>query len=411
MASNKIPYTYRNDILTCILAVVSLSAVILLVDIFLYESPLIKWTLQTLLTLLFGSFIINHYLLVRDRLHSQKSSAEYAIKNLSDGVMLITEDYNIILISNSARNYVSEMPDFSGNEINDIQLPSGLRKLVKQCIETGSPIGIEIATQKSNQRVLKATGIHLDEKPDEKDCVLVSIADITETKKMEKRQRDGISNFSHELKTPIAAIRISAETLINGALNDPTVSDKFLGNIVDECDRLALFIENMMRIARFDSGSLTFSRQNTNVGIVVKSALRILRTHIEKKSINIDVNIPEYLVFSLDEYYLSIAIKNLIDNAVKYSSSGSDIHIKADVQHGELLISIEDHGIGIPQGETENIFDRFYRLDKARTYQAGGSGLGLAIVKKIVELHNGQVSVVSTLGKGSIFTIRIPPEI
>ncbi|MDN6608135.1 MAG: ATP-binding protein, partial [Lacticaseibacillus paracasei] len=225
-------------------------------------------------------------------------------------------------------------------------------------------------------------------------------------RQVEKMQLDFVGNVSHELKTPVTAISGFAETLLGGAKNDPATLDRFLGIIYDESKRLTQLINDILTLSRPDSN------QNVAASVALKKlvddALHNLAKVIQDKQIRVEVAITPDLLVVTDERKLTQIVRNLLNNAVFYNRLAGHVTISAQVVDHQLSLAVADTGIGISETEQARIFERFYRVDKARSRHNGGTGLGLAIVAELVKSMDGHVAVHSQVGVGSTFTVTLP---
>ena len=233
---------------------------------------------------------------------------------------------------------------------------------------------------------------------------------ITRIKKLENIRRDFVANVTHELKTPITAILGAAETMIGGAKDDPDDSKKFLDMIAKKSNLLNSLVDDLLVLARleneFDHEKLDLSPGK--IVDVLNSSVKSCREQADSRNVHIFCKCDPEIEAKINPRQLEQAAINLIDNAIKYSDSGSQITIKAETTQDEIVISVVDQGCGIESKHLPRLFERFYRVDKARSRDIGGTGLGLAIVKHIALAHGGTVSVDSILGQGSIFRIHLP---
>ncbi|MGB9619077.1 MAG: sensor histidine kinase, partial [Armatimonadota bacterium] len=241
------------------------------------------------------------------------------------------------------------------------------------------------------------------------DCAIIILHDLTEVRHHEKVQKEFVSNVGHELRTPLTAVRTTAEALLSGAKHDEAVLDRFLNTIISEIDRLSTLIDNLTEIVRVSSGIAPTEKSECSISEIVCQALEAVRPQAEKKNIEITVEVPQNLTGYCDGMQMVHVVRNLADNAVKYTPEGGSVRLWAGKEDSSIVIRVSDTGIGIPHGEIPRIFERFYRVDKARSRRLGGTGLGLSIVKEIVDAHGGEVLVESSLGSGSTFTVKLPP--
>jgi two-component system phosphate regulon sensor histidine kinase PhoR len=221
---------------------------------------------------------------------------------------------------------------------------------------------------------------------------------------------DFAANVSHEIKTPLTAIQGFVETLAQGAVTDPDEVHRFLGIIDKHVQRLTAIVDDLMQLARLEQGDETrqLRLEETSVAKLLGTAAQLCRPPAEAKAMGIDVRCDPSLSTRLDAELMEQAVVNLLDNAIKYSPEKSRITLTAEAAAEEIRIAVADEGIGVAPAHLPRLFERFYRVDKSRSRRLGGTGLGLAIVKHIVQAHGGQVTVASTQGKGSIFTIHLP---
>jgi two-component system sensor histidine kinase SenX3 len=235
---------------------------------------------------------------------------------------------------------------------------------------------------------------------------LAIIADITEKRRLEAIRRDFVANISHELKTPVGALSLLAETIISE--DDPQVTQRLAERMVSEATRLANTIEDLLVLSRIESEERP-QREPVPVHGVVAEAVTRIRPAAENAGIDLDVpDVGAHLETHGDRRQVVSALFNLLDNAVKYSDPGSEVAVLVTGDDDTVRISVQDRGIGIPAKDIERVFERFYRVDRARSRETGGTGLGLAIVRHVATNHGGSVSVTSQEGDGSTFTLRIP---
>jgi two-component system phosphate regulon sensor histidine kinase PhoR len=233
---------------------------------------------------------------------------------------------------------------------------------------------------------------------------------LTQIKKLEKIRQDFIANVSHELKTPITSIKGYSETLIDGAIEVKEDARKFVGIILNQADRLNSIIEDLLSLSRLDQESQydQLAVENSSIKDILISAMQLCTIKAESKAIKLEIFCPDDIQVLVSPSLIEQAVVNLIDNAVKYSSPDSKVLIQGMKENNEAVIKVIDFGCGIPEEHLSRIFERFYRVDKARSRKLGGTGLGLAIVKHISQIHKGYTSVYSTVGAGSVFSIHLP---
>jgi two-component system sensor histidine kinase SenX3 len=235
---------------------------------------------------------------------------------------------------------------------------------------------------------------------------LAVVDDISERRRLEATRRDFVANISHELRTPIGAVGLLAETLL--AEDDPAIAHRLAERIVNEAFRLARTVEDLLVLSTIESGEVP-ERERVPVHLAVAEAVERMRPAAEQAGIGLAVVEPDHRlgVFG-DRRQVTSALYNLLDNAVKYSDAGSAVDVSATTDGVDVVIRVEDHGIGIPKADLERVFERFYRVDQARSRATGGTGLGLAIVRHVATNHDGEVRVESRLGEGSAFELVLP---
>ena len=235
--------------------------------------------------------------------------------------------------------------------------------------------------------------------------VLVTVEDISERARLDAVRTDFVANISHELKTPVGALAVLAEALADE--DDLSVVNRLAGKMVDEAHRAATVIDDLLELSRIELGGRAVS-DPVDVSVVLRDAAVRSLAAAEQRNIRIDVDEPSGVTVLGDRRQLVSALSNLIDNAVKYSEQGSEVWLTASVVDGFVGLHVSDRGVGIPTRDLDRIFERFYRVDRARSRDTGGTGLGLAIVRHVANNHEGDVQVQSIEGEGSTFTLRIP---
>jgi two-component system phosphate regulon sensor histidine kinase PhoR len=241
--------------------------------------------------------------------------------------------------------------------------------------------------------------------------VVAVFHDISDMKLVENMRRDFVANVSHELRTPVSVIKGYAETLLNGALEeDPTRATRFVEIILSHSERLTALINDILTLSTLESRDTSLELHPLDISGTIRRACLLLEDNAQRKEISLKVEIPDDLPRVMaDQGRVEQVLVNLLDNAIKYTPQQGRVTLSADrdTEAGLLRISVADTGIGIPFKDMGRIFERFYRVDEARSRDQGGTGLGLAIVKHIVQLHGGDISVTSEAGKGSVFSFTL----
>lgn len=271
---------------------------------------------------------------------------------------------------------------------------------------------MDISLPTEHDRLFQLHGAPLPTEAGSKIGAVIVLNDMTRMRRLENVRREFVANVSHELKTPITSIQGFVEALLEGAMSDHKQAERFLKIIARHSDRLNSIIEDLLTLSRLeeDRERRETSFEVTELKAVLASAIELSSTKAEDKKMKIELICQDDTKAKINAALLEQAMINLIDNAIKYSSSGDIIRIIAEQKNNETTISVEDNGCGIAPEHLPRIFERFYVIDKGRSRKLGGTGLGLAIVKHIAQVHGGYVTVESMLGKGSIFTIHLPAE-
>jgi two-component system phosphate regulon sensor histidine kinase PhoR len=233
---------------------------------------------------------------------------------------------------------------------------------------------------------------------------------VTRLLRLEKIRREFVANVSHEIKTPITAIKGFVETLRDGAVKNPEYAERFLEIIDKHVKRLEAIINDLLRLSKIErkAGAEEVVLKEGRLKEVLETAIQVCEVNAMAKKIDVKLSCSEDIVANFDPSLLEQAFVNLIDNAIKYSGEKKNVQVEAAQAEKEIIISVSDQGCGIEKIHLSRIFERFYRVDKARSREMGGTGLGLAIVKHIAQTHGGHVSVQSTPGKGSVFALHLP---
>jgi two-component system phosphate regulon sensor histidine kinase PhoR len=265
------------------------------------------------------------------------------------------------------------------------------------------------AMTSKGKRVLKVTAVPVMKGLLFDGTVLV-INDITRLRNLERTRRDFVSSVSHELRTPLASIKGYTETLLEGAVNDPEHATAFLNIILQESEQLTALVNDVLDLSRIESGKIVYTFVPLDVKPQLEKTVALFGQAAARKGVRIELGVPDGLPPVLaDSNYFDMVMRNLVDNAIKYVEANSGrIRIIAYTTGDAVCIEVSDNGIGIPQSDLDRIFERFYRVDKARSRESGGTGLGLSIVKHIVLAHKGKVEVRSRLNHGSTFTVTLP---
>ncbi len=343
-------------------------------------------------------------------LHKQLSLLESTFRSMAEAVIVLDQEGRILRCNQAAgRLFSFEPTEVELRDIQEVIRLADVQQFFEKTMKQDSPAEGVITVSAGRERILSANGARLRSESGRSAGALLVFHDITRLKRLETMRRDFAANVSHELKTPITAISGFVETLRDGALHEPD-AERFLEIIARNVRRLRTIIEDLLALAKLEQeeegGQISLSRKA--VRPVLENAAALCVNAAAERSISVELDCPHALKAALNARLLEQAVVNLLDNAVKYSPSGGTVILRAGQDSGAVLIAVQDFGCGIPREHHARLFERFYRVDKARSCKLGGTGLGLAIVKHIVQAHHGTVSVDSAPGRGSIFTIRLP---
>lgn len=342
-------------------------------------------------------------------LRQDKRQTETVFSNMADGVIAVNSDGQITIFNNAARLIFSHVNmDAIGKRLEDTDIHPEIARVASECKLSGEYLSSEIVLPGLPQRVVGINATPFDGLDSNGRCAMVLLHDLSEIRRHEKNQKEFVSNVSHELRTPITSVRVTAEALLGGAKNDEDLVDRFLGTILSESDRLSALIDDLLDIAKRDSGIIRVQKSEVSISDIVNLVVRLILPQAELNNIRIKTDLADGLMGYCDNTQIMQLLRNLVENAIKYTPSDGQVEVKAYETKTNLMISVKDTGIGIPQGEVDRIFERFYRVDKARSRRLGGTGLGLSIVKDIVKSHGGEIFVETQLGKGSTFTVVLP---
>ena len=300
-------------------------------------------------------------------------------------------------------------------DVDTLAFP-GLVSIARKSIESGehltASVDLPMGRLGREPIALAVTAVPLPGTEDRTSGVCLLLADVSEQRRLEAVRRDFVANVSHELKTPVGALTLLAEA-IQDAADEPAMVARFAARIQHEGARLARLVGELMELSRVQGADPMPGAAEVDVRSIVAEAIERTRLAAEQASISVTYACPENLTVRGSEAQLATAVANLVDNAIAYSGSGTRVAVTASATTDEdarptVDIAVTDQGIGIADAERDRIFERFYRVDPARSRATGGTGLGLAIVKNIVTNHLGTISVWSSVGSGSTFTIRLP---
>jgi two-component system, OmpR family, phosphate regulon sensor histidine kinase PhoR len=347
-------------------------------------------------------------------LTQERNEREAVLSSMVEGVLAVDTEERLIAVNAAAARLLDTEPaEAEGKSIQEVVRNPDLQRVVAQTLRGQRPVEADVVMRVgAEDRDLQANGTLLHADRDTMSVVgaVVVLNDVTRLKRLEAVRRDFVANVSHELKTPVTSIKGFAETLEDGALDDPEAARRFVRIIAGQADRLNSIIEDLLALSTLEQSqdSPLLQIEEADLCDVVGVALDVCGPKAEAKNIRLRQTCPRSLLAPVSPPLLEQAVVNLIDNAVKYSQEDSTVDVILESTSDELVISVVDRGLGVAREHLPRLFERFYRVDSARSRDLGGTGLGLAIVKHIAQIHGGRVSVDSVVGQGSTFRIHLP---
>lgn len=351
---------------------------------------------------------------LRDRMETiikDRNQLLAVLGGMVEGVIAVDENECVTHMNQAAGTMLHVDPDASiGKHIWEVTRVRAVIETLGSTIQDHEGITDEVQIAQPQALTLKLNAAPLRDSKGALAGAVMVLHDVTEIRRLEHIRRDFVANVSHELKTPITTIKGFVETLRDGAMDDREHAHRFLDIIANHGDRLHAIIEDLLSLSRLEQAEeiAGLVRQETILNHVIETAVQGCASKAESRQVTVTTECDAELQVSVNALLIEQAIVNLLDNAINYSKAGGTIHIAASHQPHEVTVCVQDEGIGIPREHLPRLFERFYRVDKARSRERGGTGLGLAIVKHIAQVHGGQVTVTSTLDEGSTFTLHLP---
>jgi len=342
---------------------------------------------------------------------NQRNEIEAVLASMVEGVLAVDNDERILRLNHAALTLLQVgNRDCVGRPIQEAIRKADLQRFVGRVLKEGGPMEEDLVLHGGVNRYLQAHGTLLRGADGRQIGALVVLNDVTRLRRLENLRRDFVANVSHELKTPITAIKGFVETLLDGAMHQPEDAKRFLEIVVRQTERLNAIIEDLLNLSRIEQEAESEGVELTTAEIesVLRSVVQGCSIVAGRRNVRLELSCATDLQARINPPLLEQAVTNLVDNAVKYSPEGGTVTLVGERSGEELVIHVTDRGCGIAAEHLPRLFERFYRVDKARSRKLGGTGLGLAIVKHIVQAHHGRVEVESTPGRGSSFSIYLP---
>ncbi|MFO8143273.1 MAG: ATP-binding protein [Dehalococcoidales bacterium] len=342
---------------------------------------------------------------VLDRIAADRDKMAMIIASMADGVIMTDDRGDVILANPAAENlFIFREEQARGRHFIEVVHDYEIDRLLKQCLRTGKEQSSQLESGVS-KRFLRIVAIPL--KMEGPTGALVVFHDFTELRSLQTMRRELVGNISHELRTPLANIRAVVETLKDGAIDDKEVTRNFLTIVNSQVERMTQILVELAELSRIESGRAQLRLEETNLNLIVRQVVGELNPFAEGQKVTVRIDdTPELPMVRADGGQIRQVVTNLLHNAIKFTSEGGGVLISNAARSKSVVVSISDTGAGISPDDVPHVFERFYKVDKARS--GGGTGMGLAIAKHIVKAHGGSIWVESDEGKGSVFSFRLP---
>jgi two-component system phosphate regulon sensor histidine kinase PhoR len=343
-----------------------------------------------------------------DRLSMESARRDAILSSMAEGVLAVNRQLQVVFCNRALLNALGlRRPIHEGMPVQDLIRDPGFLDMIAEVLETGEPVTSKLQLPGKEISVFEAYAAALAMPPDR--GALLILHDITGLERLERIRRDFVANVSHELRTPLTAIRGYAETLLDGALEDVENNRHFVEIIQAHAIRLNNIASDLLTLSDLESGRTDAEGGSIAVDDAVNTAFLTVEAEAKIRGVHLVRGEATGLRVNGHALRLEQALVNLLDNAVKFNRQGGEARIEGGMTaEGQVFVSVSDNGSGIPSDDVPRIFERFYRVDKARSREVGGTGLGLSIVKHVVERMGGTIKVESRLGRGSTFTILLP---
>ena len=342
---------------------------------------------------------------------NQRNELEGVLSSMVEGVIAFDVDENIISINQAAAQIFESRPtDLLHRSLYEVVRNPELQRFVDKALSSSGNLKDDVILYQEDERIISLYSTPLRDAGGDQIGTLIVMDDVTQVRQLENMRRDFAANVSHEIKTPLTAIKGFVETLHHSLNENPEETMRFIGIIDKHVNRLTAIVDDLISLSKIerDDEKKEIRFQKQLIKKVLENAIGNQRDKAESKKITIDLSCEADISANMDPVLLEQAFSNLLENAINYSHEKGVVHISALQQDDTVVISVRDHGVGISKEHQSRLFERFYRVDKARSRNLGGTGLGLALVKHIVQVHRGYVSVDSSPGKGSVFSLHLP---
>ncbi len=341
-------------------------------------------------------------------LTEERNLSSAILGSMVEGVAVVNASERLLFANRGFAEILGlDVPPQSGSALVEVVRQTELLEAVREVLKGEPRVETEIVTGTLRQHFFAVTVAAV--RAAETSGAVIVLHDITELRKLERVRRDFVANVSHEFKTPLTAIQGFAETLLAGAIDDPQNRLRFLEIILEHSRRLARLTDDLLKLSKMDADRLELEIRRLSVSQFVESCIETTQRPAAEKNLRISVDLQQPMPdIAADRRRLAEVLQNLLDNAMQYTPAGGQIMVSASADDDEVTFTVSDTGIGIPRADQSRIFERFYRVDVARSREVGGTGLGLSISKHLVEVHGGRIWVESEVGQGSRFHFTVP---
>jgi two-component system phosphate regulon sensor histidine kinase PhoR len=337
-----------------------------------------------------------------------QAQQQVLFNSMLEGLLLLDRHRKIYLANRNFKNLFGLKTELRGKTIMEALRLHELAELVERVETEGQVFDHELKLPELSGRWLRVNAAVISNSAGEREGTILVFHDLTRLKQLERTREDFVANVSHELRTPLSLIKGYVETLLDGARDNPEVAERFLKIIDRNTQRLDLLIQDLLTISALESGRMKLNLQPVELQPLVEKVFADLHSRAENKNVKLINNLPG-LTAHADAHRLEQVLANLVDNAIKYGRAQGHVTVGGKkLDDGRLEIFVSDDGPGIPAESLDRVFERFYRVDKARSRDQGGTGLGLSIVKHIAQAHGGEVWAKSELAKGATFFFTLP---
>jgi two-component system phosphate regulon sensor histidine kinase PhoR len=330
------------------------------------------------------------------------------LASMAEGVLVTDADGRALLANPAFTRLFATRVGVEGKLPIEVAREPALQQLVAATLQSRTPGAADLVLERGERRHVALLAAPLGRGEGSARGVVLVARDVTPFVRLTEVRRDFVANVSHELKTPLAAIRGMAETLRDGALGDAETAHRFVGRILEQCARLQALLEDLLTLSRLESPLGATEPEPVDLAGLARLASEVIGPAAAERGVVVEVSTAEPVTIPGDADALERLLLNLLDNAVKYNGAGGTVWLAIRRDGDQVVVEVRDTGIGIPAEHLPRIFERFYRVDRARSREGGGTGLGLAIVKHVAQLHGGRVEVESEPGKGSTFRVLLP---